>query len=995
MKAVTVQHVASPASVMSANATRHSEPSIPDGENRLPPTRQSRRPSPGLAARLKALGFGRNNNSQTSPASSPHGERIGRIPEDQIRQIDHIHQTNSTTTVIQRRGRAWSAASGKLTPQVTGGEFDDAAGGIAPNTTGDGGNSAGGFTPPRGRLTRPQEPMLSYNDAGSIMCSRSTEGGVETHTYVMPAYINDSGTNPSTELSTAADERDLSKPASDEVQSYFNPFGLQRTNSVYTLSRVSFAEQLAQLTSLQLPDAGYLSSRVSAISTSQSATSVLTEAAEQIRRWIFKASEVLGGLDADDDVEWAAAAGREGLDEVDNATGRFQQLISVYVGAIEELQRRDDISNVPSDALQKVVKQVEIILNEWAKIRQTLKHMKGQVEVAMEWEELWDTVLGDIGNEIDILSRLVFEMEERRHRTLMAEASHDGVDIGELETIVEETPPPPSRFHANNRFSLPAAFPLSPSQKSPTVPTMAQDDQSLLALFARMQPLRASLDFLPMRLSTFHMRAEQIFPTACDELESKRLGLEASWKHLERDAETLRRELGEDRWVLVFRGAGRQAQKMCESVDRSLIKLREAMDANTYVMGPGVMAKKVESYEAKKTHYGPAIERVLAIIEKGIKDRLTVNGEILRLHSDMQSKWDGLKQEMNDIDVGLDVLQAGSQHQELRDSISSMVSNDRSTLASRGGTPGSSPASSVVMGAAQGGPDPTTPRHYSKSRSTSSSGLTRPSGRRLSSMPVPIASSQALKKTPTSRLSSYGFSNGRASPPPPYRSNVAPSTANKWTHPTQSSSKPRWNSSVIVQPKDVFLVSPLPPAGESKIPPHGPPLTHVTRCHSSNTSPYESKIPLRSPLGRDTASSPITPSHRNASGSRLAFLDRVASPSPSSSPAPPVSALRPPLITSTSKRSSLQPSHMTMRGTSCTSGTSLSRPTLEARPASSMATARRTSLLPQPQTRGRQSSVGIGRDSPADTGGSLSVMRTRRDDSQGSVISRDGKPRWH
>ncbi|PQE20855.1 Karyogamy KAR9 protein [Rutstroemia sp. NJR-2017a BBW] len=89
---------------------------------------------------------------------------------------------------------------------------------------------------------------------------------------------------------------------------------------------------------------------------------------------------------------------------------------------------------------------------------------------------------------------------------------------------------------------------------------------------------------------------------------------------------------------------------MYESVERSLNKLKESLDAGLHLNNPATMGKKIENYEAKKVHYGPAIERVLSIIEKGVKDRLTVNGEILRLHSDMQHKWDTLKEQMNDLD---------------------------------------------------------------------------------------------------------------------------------------------------------------------------------------------------------------------------------------------------------------------------------------------------------------------------------------------------------
>ncbi|UZP32848.1 hypothetical protein NXS19_000664 [Fusarium pseudograminearum] len=294
-------------------------------------------------------------------------------------------------------------------------------------------------------------------------------------------------------------------------------------------------------------------------------------------------------------------------------------------------------------------------------------------------------------------------MEERRHKSLIAAASADSVDIGDLETIVEENPSHASRLQAPNRYSIPT-FPVTPT--SPGTPTLSQDDSSLLALFARMQPLRASLDFLPMRLSMFEARAKAAFPTACEELNMRRDGLDASYRKLEKDAESLRKELGEDRWVIVFRGAGRQAQKMQESVERSLFKLREAADAGLHLTNQPALMKKLESYEAKRTHYGPAIERVLSIIDKGVSERLTVNGEILRLHTDLQNRWQNLKEQMKDAESIVEDLHA-DKSQQLRDSISSMLSNDRSTLGSGRETPGSSPPSSVIMSSL--GMDPHTP----------------------------------------------------------------------------------------------------------------------------------------------------------------------------------------------------------------------------------------------------------------------------------------------
>jgi hypothetical protein len=595
----------------------------------------------------------------------------------------------------------------------------------------------------------------------------------------------------------------------------------------------------------------------------------------------------------------------------------------------------------------------------------------------MEWEELWNMVLGDIQNEMDELIRLVFEMEERRHKSILAVANGDGVDIGDLETIVEETPPAAARLQAaNNRFSLPA-FPASPSSPSPgAAPTISQDDSSLLALFARMQPLRASLDFLPMRLSVFQARAESIFPTACEELEMRRTGLDANYRKLEKDAESLRKELGEDRWVLVFRGAGRQAQKMYESVERSVSRLKEAVDAGMHLTNQPMMSKKLESYEAKKTHYGPAIERVLAIVDKGVKDRLTVNGEILRLNAEMQAKWGELKERMAEMDITLEELHS-DKSQQLRDSISSMLSNDRSTVGSGHETPGSSPPSSVIM-QSLGLSKPSSTLKATKQRSTSvGSHLPQPASRRLSSLPTP-ANQITRKPLTAQRMSTLGT---------PSREGSATPTTNRGIPRPDSvvGNRPRWNGSTNTSDVDtghnfkpLTLTTPSPYAKTSPTP----------RSVSSLT-PASSKLPMRSPLSRASSASPnpeSTPSKPVASkpvASKLSFRERLASPGPARQnlPKPP-----PRLASQTSssalanRRASFQPPRPLEDS-----------PNATPRPASSLASSsRRTSMLPQPKTK---SSV-TGRESPQAVAGARFAMRKNSSSSSDAKAREAARRPW-
>ncbi|MCJ1273329.1 hypothetical protein MMC21_001119 [Puttea exsequens] len=665
-----------------------------------------------------------------------------------------------------------------------------------------------------------------------------------------------------------------------DAESYFNSLNSlrsSRANSVYSLSRISLSSQLSQLTSLALPNATSLSTGISAIPTASIAANTLGNAADQVKKWLSKACEVLGGLDAEDDVEWAAAGGREGLEEADAAIGKFEGLIGVYVTAIEDLQERPDIAHVPREQLRTVVDQMETVLKDWDNVKQSLRRIKSQVELAMEWEELWNVVLGEIGLEMENLSRLVFEMEEARHKALLSDPLLDAngsFDIQELDTIVEEG----DKDTINNRIIIPSAMAPSSPMTSPTI-GIAPDDTRLLALFARMQPLRASLDFLPMTLSSFRLRAESVLPTACHELDERRKSLEKRWKSLESDAEGLRQELGEDRWVVVFRNAGRQAQKLCDSVERAITKLQESIDAGTQHKNPPLLAKKMEAYEAKKSHFGPAIEKVLSIVEKGIMDRLTVNGEILRLQQDIKARWQHLKVDMRDIDLALeDLTSSSSKNQQLRDSISSIVSMDRSVTGSTAVTPGSSPASSVVMGPTNGHQRDASPAMNGTSRRGSLTNSTK----RYFSGPAGSTSSTSLPRRNPALRSFTADSRGASPSPYAKQSSVTPTPGSRLQRPSLSvDNKPRWNSSPKVdyfefgsKPKHLPFSLQAPNRRDSTI----------LRSPSSMGS-HQSGLPLPSPLGRSSPAPFPTPagnSHRPrlSSGTRSCLGTRQSISSP-------------------------------------------------------------------------------------------------------------------
>ncbi|KAK4955011.1 hypothetical protein LTR10_007203 [Elasticomyces elasticus] len=835
-----------------------------------------KRLAPGLELRLQQLEELKRRRERERRRQSS----IGRIPEEQLAELERLHGTRSQAIEVRRRGNTYTGPPVRVTTMP----------------------STGGVRLDGGPMLSEAEGSFFESDVSSVICiserlvASDTEDDAErdlhdTQKYRMPtpgktrlnlltkeplsptprsprrrANMSTPTTptsgrrrskmDPSPSLPTSPRHAD-GGPVGIVSDSDFMSSGISRTGSIYSLSRMSFTGQLSQLTDMRLPDAGSLAKRISSIATSKAAAKVMSDAADQIRLWVSKASDVLGTLDAQDDVEWAAAGGRDGIEDVDGAIGRFDELVQVYVGSIERLQTRSDVSSLAPEELLSTVKQMEGIITSWQKIKQTLKGVKEQVEIALEWEELWNSVLGEIGQELDSLNRLVFEMEEKRHDG--AEGLFGGkvsIDLSELETIVEDRPGsgPASR---NNRFSFPQFTPSSPIQASATE---SKDDSSLLALFARMQPLRASLDFLPMRLSVFHVRGNPMFPSACLDLESRRDQLEVLWKKLEADAEALRRELGEDRWVLVFRNAGRQALKMCESISRSFNKLRDGVESEESLKDMPSFSQKVENYEAKKMHYGPAIERVLAIIDRGVLDRLTVNGEILRLQSDMKRRWSALQADMRDMDLVLEDVTNERYAKQLRDSVSTVVSSERSVSSSIADTRSSSPASSVMAASRKSSfhgsrtPTPLINAKMRPSNGTPSSGP-RSTSRQASSSALP-------RRAPFSRNVTSDMRD-TASPLP---SMVA--TRISMQPETPPDNRPRFVAAMKTENRGFLPLSALEPSQYAKTP--VTPKTNFLR--SQSRTPASAPVRASTPRMASTPSSLPRPSSAVQQSSRQSSL---------------------------------------------------------------------------------------------------------------------------
>src|SRR5438552_10991785 len=76
---------------------------------------------------------------------------------------------------------------------------------------------------------------------------------------------------------------------------------------------------------------------------------------------------------------------------------------------------------------------------------------------------------------------------------------------------------------------------------------------------------------------------------------------------------------------------------MMDSVSRSMMAL------NTYLPDVTPPPDLIEHYFAKKTYYPAAINRVLGVLDRGYKHRVTFNGEIGRNYDDLCDRWNEIQ----------------------------------------------------------------------------------------------------------------------------------------------------------------------------------------------------------------------------------------------------------------------------------------------------------------------------------------------------------------
>ncbi|KAF8906277.1 hypothetical protein CPB84DRAFT_1675876 [Gymnopilus junonius] len=436
-------------------------------------------------------------------------------------------------------------------------------------------------------------------------------------------------------------------------------------------------------------------------------------------------------------------------------------------------------------------------------------------------------------------------------------------------------------------------------------------DQALMNLDERLESVEKGMKTVNealeplLRTTSTPVVSEDGTPSVNAALLRKHATLVSEWESVQDESDVLREELKEDKWLTVFRTVTDQADGMMSSLEKAVTRCQEfiwqvhrrgavsddfqsnaAFHSSRIDRPPityEVFTTLLDSYEAKKKHYMPATSKVLSIIDKGVRDRVTKNGETLRRHAESAQRWKNVRERITRTDAEMENVRkiflnedGGSEHD----------SNTSGTPSTKNGylaTPPSGSRMSRVSSTSTSISGSISPfRKFARKITGNKSSPSAPSSvsplavnkKSAAPLPDPIVSTSASRRQ---RVSVFGIGGSSGAPKTPER----PSHKHSQSYTPDSSPhgqrveksefnsssvsratapyKQRWNSSTKVEPEDRNSTI--------KVTPRRPPSSSGYYGHSEDIPPVPPiATPYRRSLSRASMASsrpwsPITSSN--------------------------------------------------------------------------------------------------------------------------------------
>ncbi|KAG1881106.1 hypothetical protein F4604DRAFT_1746485 [Suillus subluteus] len=464
-------------------------------------------------------------------------------------------------------------------------------------------------------------------------------------------------------------------------------------------------------------------------------------------------------------------------------------------------------------------------------------------------------------------------------------------------------------------------------------------DKALMTLDERLEAVAHGMKSVSESVAPFQNQPNGTPDSEQTVLVRKHAVLVIEWEAVQNDTDVLREELKEDKWLTVFRTVTEQADGMMGSLEKAVNRCQDfiwqvhrggaddsfsqssyrgSVSSDKNPLSIEVFNELLSSFEAKKKHYVPATSKVLAIIDNGVQNRVTKNGETLRRHGESAKRWRILKERMAKTEKEMEAVRKILTGVDVaRSETGSTANGYLATPSSKGRAPSRATSSTSTLsrsisplrkfarkiaGHVRSPPAPVTPLPVSRELSSVSRDSSQSQG----------PSSEPVKTLRRQRTSIFAFNRSTSGAP------LTPEKGHKYSHSLTPESSPAskrldriddpnstmklkmskqpWNSSTKVEvPDPAATIKPTPPKrpnAKSILTPEYAPLVpgtpsrrSLSRCSNASSRPWS---PVTSSVSTNPSIPPLPPLRppSRAQTPSLGTTPRPRPKTPSQIPAP-------------------------------------------------------------------------------------------------------------
>ncbi|KIJ55356.1 hypothetical protein M422DRAFT_23954 [Sphaerobolus stellatus SS14] len=419
-------------------------------------------------------------------------------------------------------------------------------------------------------------------------------------------------------------------------------------------------------------------------------------------------------------------------------------------------------------------------------------------------------------NDTITAKRIITRGREHSHEDLhilavSAQITEISFSISDIQTRIFEI----QELRHKSTVEKPSTSDLSQSTSSESS-SSSIIDQALINLDERLEAVSRSVEAVEESLGPLLRSVKTPTQNRSDDVSDgdkillrKHADLLGDWDAVQTEAEVLREELKEDKWLTVFRSVSEQADGMMKSLEKAVTQCQDFIfqvnkwrtEATQTLSSPesnpinlDIFMNIHNAFESKKKYYMPSVTKILSVVDKGMRDRQTKNGECLRMNAEMRQRWRNLRERIGRID---------SEMENVRRMLSDRLETDSST---------SHPSTSKSGNGFLNTPSP--PRSRAPSTTSTLSRSISPFRRFAARLAAPGRSTPSTKGGTLRLPSSEPVPNLRERASRFFRSGHKATSSMSEVSPLQHrqpETKKRWNSSTKVENEPDSTIKPVTP----------------------------------------------------------------------------------------------------------------------------------------------------------------------------------------